>query len=111
MPEASLRVLPKAKARPASSPAVRAPSIPHAPLPAVSPGQADPEVQAVVPASARVPASAALRVQADSAAHGPDSAALQVPLRLRAKHRARNAPAMPAAAAAASNTPRRRKAR
>ena len=112
MPEASRRVLRKGKARPANSPAARDPNIPRAPHPAVSPDQAGPVVQVVVPASVLVPGlAAALRVQADSAAHAPDSAALPAPRRLRAKHRAHNAPAMPVAAAVASNIPRRRKAR
>jgi translation initiation factor IF-2 len=85
MPAASLRVLPKVKARPDNSPAVRGPSIPRAPHLAVSRGQADPVAQAVVPALAHVPASAALHAQAASAAHAPVSVALPAQRHLPAK--------------------------
>jgi hypothetical protein len=112
MPEASLRVLLKVKARRDSSPAVVPdPSIPPAPMPAVSPVLADPVVQAAVPASERVQASAVLRVQADLAVRGPDSGVPPVLLRPLEKLRARSEPATLEAAAGASNIQRRRKAR
>jgi hypothetical protein len=109
VPAASLHVLRKVKAPRGNSPAGLDPSIPRAPHPAVSPAQVDPVVRAVVLVLALVQVSAALRVP--DSARGPDSVALPAPLRLLESHRAHNAPAMPAAAAAANNIPRRRKAR
>jgi hypothetical protein len=111
MPAASLRVLPKVKARPDNSPAVRGPSIPRAPHLAVSRGQADPVAQAVVPALAHVQASAALHAQAASAAHAPVSVALPAQRHLRAKPRVHSEPAMREAVADASSIRKLRKAR
>jgi len=111
MPAASLRVLPKVKAHPDNSPAVRGPSIPRALHLAVFRGQADPVAQAVVPALARVQASAALHAQAASAAHVPDSGALPAPHPPPEKRRVPNEPAMRAAVADASSIRKLKKAR
>ena len=97
------------QALPGNSPVALGRSTPRAPVLAVSQDPAVP--QGGARALELVQASAVLRAQADSAVHGPASAALLAPLHLLEKHRAHNAPAMPVAAAVASNIPRRRKAR
>ena len=104
-PPAVLAAIPSAPSmvlleRPASSPAVRDPSIPPAPHPAAMPAQADPEHPEPVPASAHVPAldhpvPVARLVQA--AQHRP------------AKLHARRVP-HPEDAADARSIPKRRKA-
>jgi hypothetical protein len=103
MPAASLRVLPRVKARQANSPAVRGPSIPRALHLAVTREQAALLVQAVVPASAHVPASAALHAQAVSAAHAQASVALPAQHHLPVKRRVPNEPAMREAVADVSS--------
>ena len=105
---ASLRVHPN-QALPGNSPVALGQSTPRAPVLAVSQDPAVP--QGGARALELVQASAVLRAQADSAVHGPASAALPAQLHLLEKHRAHNAPATPAAEAVASNIPRRRKAR
>jgi hypothetical protein len=110
MPAASLRVLPKVKAHPDNSPAVRGPSIPRALHLAVSRGQADPVAQAGVPASAHGPALAP-RDPVGSAARGQvDSVALPAQHHLPEKRPVPNEPATRAAVADASSIRKLKKA-
>lgn len=98
------------EALPGSSPAARAPNIPHAPVSADLEAQAVPEALLAVPASASALVSA-LHAPAASASV-PAVLAVLAALRLRPPKRlAHSVPATPEAAAVVSNTRRQKKAR
>jgi len=93
-------------ARPANSPAVRAPSTQLAPPPAALPAHLEPEHPAHVPVLAHAPALEHLVPVASAALH------VQVAhLRLPARPRARRVPHQEAVADARSSIPRPKKAR